>query len=169
MPCSLKTLWVVSILEKAKLDNQVYDDPLFNQVETYSYYIEMSDAKKEEAMSKKVLTVDDSPSVRKMVEFSLKSKGYAMGAAGDGQEALELMASDPFDAIILDVNMPNMNGLEFLEKIKSVDNFAAIPVIMLTTEGQDEDRDKAMALGATAYIVKPFKPTQLLKLLAEIL
>ena len=120
-------------------------------------------------MSKKVLTVDDSPSVRKMVEFSLKAKGYVMGAAGDGQEALEVMANDPFDAIILDVNMPRMNGLEFLEKVKSDENYSSIPVIMLTTEGQDEDRDKAMALGATAYIVKPFKPSQLLDLLAEII
>lgn len=120
-------------------------------------------------MSKKILTVDDSPSVRKMVEFSLKSKGYVMGGAGDGQEALELIAKETFDAIILDVNMPNMNGLEFLEKVKSDPVFSAIPVVMLTTEGQDEDRDKAMSLGATDYIVKPFKPSQLISLLEDIL
>ena len=117
----------------------------------------------------KILTVDDSPSVRKMVEFSLKTKGYEMGAAGDGVEALEIMEQEQFDAIVLDVNMPRMNGLEFLEKIKSHEDYAAIPVIMLTTEGQDEDRDKAVALGATAYIIKPFKPTQLLSLLDELL
>lgn len=120
-------------------------------------------------MSKKVLTVDDSASVRKMVEFSLKSKGYVMGAAGNGQEALDLLAQEKFDAIVLDVNMPVMNGLEFLEKRMENDAFASIPVIMLTTEGQDEDRDKAMALGATAYIIKPFKPSQLLELLEEFL
>ena len=120
-------------------------------------------------MSKKILTVDDSPSVRKMVEFSLKSKGYVMGGAGDGQEALELIAKETFDAIILDVNMPKMNGLEFLEKVKSDPVFSAIPVVMLTTEGQDEDRDKAMSLGATDYIVKPFKPSQLISLLEDIL
>jgi two-component system chemotaxis response regulator CheY len=120
-------------------------------------------------MSKKILTVDDSPSVRKMVEFSLKSKGYTMGAAGDGLEALELLNQEPYDAIILDVNMPKMNGLEFLEKRLEVDKIADIPVIMLTTEGQDEDRDKAISLGATAYIIKPFKPSQLLELLEEFL
>ena len=120
-------------------------------------------------MSKKILTVDDSPSVRKMVEFSLKSKGYTMGAAGDGLEALELLNQEPYDAIILDVNMPRMNGLEFLEKRLEVDKIADIPVIMLTTEGQDEDRDKAISLGATAYIIKPFKPSQLLELLEEFL
>lgn len=92
-----------------------------------------------------------------------------MGGAGDGMEALALLEQEQYDAVILDVNMPRMNGLEFLEKIKNDENFAAIPVIMLTTEGQDEDRDKAMALGATAYIVKPFKPTQLLSLLDEVL
>ena len=120
-------------------------------------------------MSKKILTVDDSPSVRKMVEFSLKSKGYTMGAAGDGLEALELLNEEPYDAIILDVNMPRMNGLEFLEKRLELDKIADIPVIMLTTEGQDEDRDKAISLGATAYIIKPFKPSQLLELLEEFL
>ena len=120
-------------------------------------------------MSKKVLTVDDSPSVRKMVEFSLKTKGYVMGSAGNGQEALDLLGQEPFDAIVLDVNMPVMNGLEFLEKRMENDAFAAIPVIMLTTEGQDEDRDKALSLGATAYIIKPFKPSQLLDLLEEFL
>ena len=120
-------------------------------------------------MDKKILTVDDSPSVRKMVEFSLKSKGYAMWSAGDGMEALALMEQVPFDAVILDVNMPRMNGLEFLAQVKNDENFASIPVIMLTTEGQDEDRDKAMTLGAMAYIVKPFKPTQLLSLLDEVL
>ncbi|MEW6671283.1 MAG: response regulator [Thermodesulfobacteriota bacterium] len=120
-------------------------------------------------MAKKVLTVDDSPSVRKLVEFTLKAKGFGVNSAGNGLEALELMAKERFDAVILDINMPQMNGLEFLQKIRADNTFAAIPVIMLTTEGQDEDKDKAISLGATAYIVKPFKPTQLLGLLEKIL
>ena len=65
--------------------------------------------------------------------------------------------------------MPRMNGLEFLEKMKSNDVYASIPVIMLTTEGQEEDQDKAMDLGATAYIVKPFKPTLLLRIVEKTL
>ncbi|MFH2218376.1 MAG: response regulator [Pseudomonadota bacterium] len=120
-------------------------------------------------MTKKMLTVDDSPSVRKLVEFTLKAKGFQVNSAGDGQEALEIIAKEKFDAIILDINMPRMNGLEFLHKIRSTDAYASIPVIMLTTEGQDKDKDKAISLGATAYIVKPFKPTQLLSLLEKIL
>lgn len=119
-------------------------------------------------MKKKMLTVDDSPSVRKLVEFTLKAKGFQVISAEDGQEALELMAKEQFDGIILDINMPRMNGLEFLKKIKADDANLSIPVIMLTTEGQDDDKDKAVSLGATAYIVKPFKPTQLLSLLEKI-
>jgi two-component system chemotaxis response regulator CheY len=65
--------------------------------------------------------------------------------------------------------MPKMNGLEFLQKVKSEGAYATIPVIMLTTEGQDEEKEKAIALGASDYVVKPFKPSQLLTLLEEIL
>ena len=119
-------------------------------------------------MSRKMLTVDDSPSVRKLVKFTLKAKGYQVSSAGDGAEALDLVKQEDFDAIILDINMPRMNGLEFLKHIKANDQYASIPVIMLTTEGQDDDKDKAVALGATAYMVKPFKPTQLLTLLEKI-
>ena len=120
-------------------------------------------------MSRKMLTVDDSPSVRKLVKLTLKAKGYEVSSAGDGLEALDLLKQEVFDAIILDINMPRMNGLEFLSAIKADDQYASMPVIMLTTEGQDDDKDKAVALGATAYMVKPFKPTQLLMLLEKIL
>jgi two-component system chemotaxis response regulator CheY len=119
-------------------------------------------------MSKKMLTVDDSPSVRKLVKFTLKAKGFQVSSAADGVEALELIKQEDFDAIILDINMPRMNGLEFLKHIKANGQYSTIPVIMLTTEGQDDDKDKAIALGATAYMVKPFKPTQLLTLLEKI-
>ncbi len=118
---------------------------------------------------KRILSVDDSPSVRKLVEFTLKSKGFQVASAGDGQEALAIMAREHFDAIVLDINMPIMDGLEFLQHRKRDDAHAAIPVIVLTTEGLEGDRDKAMELGATAYIVKPFKPTQLLSLVDEVL
>jgi two-component system chemotaxis response regulator CheY len=120
-------------------------------------------------MKKKILSVDDSPSVRKLVEYTLKSKGFQVASAEDGVAALEIMANEKFDAIVLDINMPRMNGLEFLEKVKSNDAYASIPVIMLTTEGQEEDQDKAMDLGALAYIVKPFKPTLLLRIVDKTL
>ncbi len=113
-------------------------------------------------MAKKILAVDDSSSIRKMVEFTLKSRGFKVTTAVDGQEALEFLAREIPDALILDINMPRMDGFEFLKKIKSDEAYSAIPVMMLTTEGQDEDRDTAQALGAGHYIVKPFKPSELI-------
>jgi two-component system chemotaxis response regulator CheY len=120
-------------------------------------------------MKKRILIVDDSPSVRKLVEFTLKSKGFQVTPAEDGLEALELLAKEAFDAIILDINMPRMDGLKFLEKMRPEGAHASTPVIVLTTEGLEEDRDRAMELGATAYMVKPFKPTQLLDFVDEML
>ncbi len=120
-------------------------------------------------MKNKILAVDDSVSVRKLVQFTLKSKGYQVTAAEDGQEALEMLDEKEYDAIILDINMPRLDGLEFLKKIRSESAFESIPVIMLTTEGQEEDKNKSLKLGASAYIVKPFKPTQLLRLVEDIL
>jgi len=116
-------------------------------------------------MSKKILCVDDSSTIRKLVEFSLKSRGYIVMTAEDGQNALELLAGSHFDSIILDINMPRLDGFEFLKRIKANDAYTSIPVIMLTTEGQEEDRKAAMALGAFDYIVKPFKPSELIGLI----
>lgn len=120
-------------------------------------------------MTKKILAVDDSPSVRKLVEFSLKRGGFLVTTAQDGQEALDIIVRDVFDAVILDVNMPRLDGFEFLRRIKANDSLAPIPVIMLTTEGHDMDKERARELGATAYLVKPFKPTMLLELMNEVL
>lgn len=120
-------------------------------------------------MSKKILTIDDSSTVRKLVKFTLNSQGMQIVEAENGVEALEVLKNNAVDAIILDINMPRMNGLEFLQKIKSEDNYAQIPVVMVTTEGQDEDKERAFALGAEKYIVKPFKPSQLLAVLEQVL
>ncbi len=117
----------------------------------------------------RILTVDDSPSVRMMVEFTLKSQGIEAIGAGNGLEALERLEEEKFDAIILDINMPEMNGLEFLEKIQEFPEYSSIPIIMLTTEGQEADKNKSLSLGASAYIVKPFQPTGLLNKINEVL
>lgn len=120
-------------------------------------------------MTKKILAVDDSPSVRKLVEFSLKRGGFLVTTAQDGQEALDIIVRDVFDAVILDVNMPRLDGFEFLRRIKANESLASIPVVMLTTEGHDMDKARAKELGASAYLVKPFKPTVLLDLMNEVL
>ena len=109
---------------------------------------------------KNVLVIDDSPTLRKMVIFSLK-KMYDIAnkfEAGDGLEALDVLTSNKIDFIICDINMPNMNGLEFLYRVKNHEEFKNIPVIMLTTEGREEDKQRALKLGADGYVVKPFKP-----------
>ncbi len=120
-------------------------------------------------MPKNILAVDDSPSVRKLVEFSLKRAGFLVTTAQDGQEALEIIVRERFDAVILDVNMPRLDGFEFLKRVKANESLASIPVVMLTTEGHDMDKEQASKLGAAAYIVKPFKPTALLELMDEVL
>ena len=120
-------------------------------------------------MEKKILAVDDSRSVRKLVEYTLRNGGYLVTTVEDGQEALDVMARDRFDVVILDINMPRLDGFEFLRRIKADDSLASVPVVMLTTEGQDLDKDHALKLGAVAYLVKPFKPTSLLALVAEVL
>lgn len=98
-------------------------------------------------MPKKILAVDDSPSVRKLVEFSLKRGGFLVTTAQDGQEALDIIVRDSFDAVILDVNMPRLDGFEFLRRIKTNETLASIPVVMLTTEGHDVDKERARDLG----------------------
>jgi two-component system chemotaxis response regulator CheY len=121
-------------------------------------------------MPAKILTVDDSISVRKMIEFALKSKGYAVVAAVDGQEGYEILErGERFELAILDINMPRMDGLTLLRHIRSKMDWHRLPVLMLTTEGQDADRDEALKLGATDYMVKPFKPTDLLERVAQLL
>jgi two-component system chemotaxis response regulator CheY len=87
----------------------------------------------------------------------------------DGQEALEFLAKDKPDAIILDINMPRLDGFGFLKKIMADEAYTSIPVMMLTTEGQDEDKETAMSLGAKYYIVKPFKPSELIAAIEKLI
>lgn len=119
-------------------------------------------------MTRRILAVDDSPSVRKLVEFTLRRDGFLVTTAQDGQEALEIIVKEAFDLIILDINMPRLDGLEFLRRIKAEDSLVAIPVVVLTTENYDKDKDEAIKLGAIAYIAKPFKPTALLELVKDL-
>jgi two-component system chemotaxis response regulator CheY len=112
---------------------------------------------------KTVLIVDDSPTFRTMVSFALKkiSNFEKEIQAADGLEAMDALAKNHVDLVICDVNMPNMNGLEVVKQIKSDEKLKAIPVIMLTTEGKDDDRERAVKLGASSYLSKPFKPQDL--------
>jgi two-component system chemotaxis response regulator CheY len=120
-------------------------------------------------MSKKILCVDDSAAVRKLIQIALNPKGFQAIQAEDGLDALEVLKQEPVDAIVLDINMPRMNGLELLQKLKAEAEYAHIPVVMLSTEDQEEDKQRAFALGAARFIVKPFTPPHLVAVLEEVL
>jgi two-component system chemotaxis response regulator CheY len=110
-------------------------------------------------MSAKVLVVDDSMMVRKQVGQALIGAGFSVIEATDGLDALQKLTTSPDTRLVVcDVNMPRMNGIEFLEALRKVESTANLPVVMLTTEGQPELVQRAKALGAKGWIVKPFKP-----------
>ncbi len=109
-----------------------------------------------------ILVVDDSPSVRNLVAFALKARGHAVVAVTDGVEGLEALQRAPFDLVVLDINMPRLDGVSLLQLLRARTEWAKLPVLMLTTEGLESERDRALALGATDYMIKPFKPTELL-------
>ncbi|MBN2003820.1 MAG: response regulator [Anaerolineae bacterium] len=120
-------------------------------------------------MTTTILVVDDSISIRKMIESALRFKGYTVAAVADGEEALEALSREKYGLVILDVNMPRMDGLTLLKTMRRSDEWAGVAVLMLTTEDRDEDRERALALGANAYMVKPFKPGELLDCIARLL
>lgn len=115
-------------------------------------------------MAKTVLVVDDSGTVRQQVSMALKQAGFETAEASDGREGLAIIESDrKIDMVISDVNMPNMNGLEMVEKIKSKPAYKTLPIIMLTTEGQPSMIKRAKEAGAAGWIVKPFNAGQLIQ------
>src|SRR5215207_2719431 len=109
-----------------------------------------------------ILIVDDSPTMRRMVAASLRSLPAArFGEAATGLEAIERVALGPVDLIILDLNMPDMHGLEVLDFLRSHQAYREIPVIVLTTRGDETSRTDALAAGANLYLTKPFAPQSL--------
>lgn len=114
-------------------------------------------------MPKKILSAEDSPATQKFISFTLKYKGYEVVTANDGIEALEKLAQNKFDLILLDIMMPRMNGLEVLKEIKTKSPYKDTPIIMLTSEKGDADRQTAMKLGAKNFLTKPFQPPELLE------
>lgn len=114
-------------------------------------------------MGKKVMIVDDSKTIRQQVSFTLKKGGFTVIEAEDGLQGIERLKENSDVAMIIsDVNMPNMNGLEMIEKINSDETLKGPPIVMLTTEGSGELISRAKAAGAKGWLVKPFKPDQLI-------
>jgi two-component system, chemotaxis family, chemotaxis protein CheY len=110
---------------------------------------------------KKILAVDDSASIRQMVNFTLKSAGYEVVDAVDGKDGLAKAGSDKFDMIITDLNMPNLDGIQMICEVRKLPGYSFIPILMLTTESQAEKKDAGRKAGATGWIVKPFNAEQL--------
>jgi len=120
-------------------------------------------------MGKTVLIVDDSPSIRQVVKMQLTMSGYTVMEAIDGSDALERVQGHKIDLIISDVNMPVMDGLTFVKKLKESGETKFIPIIMLTTESQEEKKMEGMNLGVKAWLVKPFNPDQLVTAVSKLI
>ena len=120
-------------------------------------------------MSKTILVVDDSASIRQVVSMTLKSAGYDVVEAVDGRDALTKLDGRKINLVISDVNMPNMDGITFLKELKQKTDYKFTPVIMLTTEGSEAMKREGQAAGAKAWVVKPFKPEQMLQAVAMLI
>ena len=121
-------------------------------------------------MAKTILIVDDSSSLRTVVKLALVRAGYDVLEAGDGVQGLaQLEAAGKVHLIVSDVNMPNMDGITFVTKVKQHPRHKFTPVVMLTTEGQYAKKEQGRAAGAKAWIVKPFNPPQLLDAVSKLI
>jgi len=119
-------------------------------------------------MSKTILTIDDSASIRQMVALTLASAGYNVLEAGNGAEGFDQATSHAVDAVITDLNMPVMNGIEFIRKYRSHPASKGVPIVLLTTESDEELKRQAKEAGATGWIVKPFKQDQFLAVVKKV-
>ena len=120
-------------------------------------------------MSKTIMTVDDSASVRQMVSLTLQDAGYTVIEACDGRDALAKLTGQKINLMICDVNMPNMDGISFLKAVRQLPNYKFTPVIMLTTEAGEDKKKEGQAAGARAWVVKPFKPDHLLVAVSKLI
>ncbi|HEU0186378.1 MAG TPA: response regulator [Gallionellaceae bacterium] len=120
-------------------------------------------------MAKTVLSVDDSSSIRQMVAFTLKSAGYEIIEAVDGQEALDKAKSRAVDLVLTDQNMPRMDGLTLVKGLRALPAYKSVPILILTTESSDAMKAQGKAAGATGWIVKPFDPQKLLEVVKKVI
>ncbi len=115
-------------------------------------------------MSKHILIVDDSKTVRNLVAFILKAEGFKVTTAEDGLDGLEkLYAMESVDLILSDINMPRMDGFTFIAQVREQDIYKDIPIIILSTEGEESDIQKGIQLGANLYMVKPAQPEKMVR------
>lgn len=117
-------------------------------------------------MSRKVLVIDDSPTLRKILIFYLTKKGYAVTAANNGKSGLSEIDRQHFDLVILDIKMPVMNGLEVLQRLNAI-NYS-VPVLILSADSEEKSKAAGISLGAKYYLTKPFKPNEVMQCIEDI-
>jgi two-component system, chemotaxis family, chemotaxis protein CheY len=120
-------------------------------------------------MKKNILIVDDSESIRELVSLTLESSGYTVDKGVDGVDALTQLDGREINLIITDLNMPNMDGIQFIREVRAKQNYANIPILLLTTESQQAKKEEAKAAGATGWIVKPFVQEKLLEVVKKVI
>jgi len=117
-----------------------------------------------------ILIVEDSPTMRQLISFALKRiRGVRIVEAGDGVDGLKKISVEKFDMIFTDINMPVMDGLKLISLVREDPNQKDVPIVVITTEGAQEDRQRALALGANDYITKPIQPNRILDVARQLL
>ena len=116
-----------------------------------------------------ILAVDDSPSMRKMVSFTLSGAGYKVVEAVDGVDALEKAESQQIDLVLADQNMPRLDGIGLTKKLRDHPKFKNTPILILTTESSDQMKQAGRAAGATGWLVKPFDPNRLIEVIQKVI
>jgi len=126
--------------------------------------------KVEDSVLKKILIADDSPTMRSLIASTLDAMDdFELFEAANGFEALRILPREKVDLVLTDINMPDINGLELVSFVRNNPHYKNTPLVIISTEGSERDREKGMALGADAYLVKPFSPEELQRLVAELL
>ena len=120
-------------------------------------------------MMKSIMVIDDSASIRQVVSITLNKAGYETIQAHDGKDAISKLTGQKVHLMVCDVYMPNMDGISFLKTVKQMPNYKFTPIIMLTTESQETKKQEGKAAGAKAWMVKPFKPEQLLSAVEKLI
>ena len=117
-----------------------------------------------------ILIVEDSPTMRQLIAFALKRiKGVRIVEANDGVDGLKKLSAERFNLIFTDINMPIMDGLKLVSLVRNDASYREIPIVVITTEGAQEDRERALSLGANDYITKPIQPNRILDVAKELL
>jgi two-component system chemotaxis response regulator CheY len=116
----------------------------------------------------RILTVDDSRTILAMLHHTLANAGYDVLQAEDGQQGLDVLAREPVDMVITDINMPVMDGIQFIREVRGSGRHNSLPILILTTETSQDKRDQARAAGGTGWIVKPFDPDKLISIIQRV-